>query len=147
MHKKTIPKIAIAVVLLLIGFIYIASLPAANIKITQTDMEQAAKTNGGLITRDLTISKGDTFTLNLFAAGYAGMRWSGNSDKVEVVRQDGAREFNDPFPFGGRNGEKWTFKAVNAGHATISMSYQSVGIFDTPPPIVNTLKIQVTVTD
>ena len=141
-RKKSLLKIAIAitVVLLLAGAFIIASLPAANVRVTEAEMEQAVKTNGGLIVREVTISKGDTFTINLFAAGYAGMRWTGNSDNIEIVRQDGA-------PTGGRDREKWTFKALGPGQAIISMSYNSVGVFETPRPTVNSLKIYVTVSE
>ncbi|XUX01020.1 MAG: protease inhibitor I42 family protein [Dehalogenimonas sp.] len=143
--KYKIIIILLTALAIIIAGIALFSMPAANIKVTQTDMDQAVTSNGGLITKELTISNGKTFTISLFSAVYAGMRWSGSSNNIDVVRQDGAAELTGGFPFGGRDGEKWTFKANNTGQATISMSYASVGVFDPPKPIVNTLKVIVTV--
>lgn len=139
--KKRFLIISASAILILLAGIFIASRPAAVIEITQ----QAAASNDGLIIRDVTISKGDTFTVKLYAAGSAGMRWSVGFTNPAVARQDGAREFTGEFFFGGRSGEEWTFKAVDAGTAVISMSYASVGVFDTPPPVINRLTINVTV--
>ncbi|ADJ26084.1 conserved hypothetical protein [Dehalogenimonas lykanthroporepellens BL-DC-9] len=145
MMKKRLLIISPLATLVIITGIFIASRPAAVIKVTQSDMEQAAASNGGLIIRDVTLSKGDTFTAKLYAAGQAGMRWSVSFTNPAVVRQDGARKFTGEFFFGGRSGEEWTFKAVDAGTAVISMSYASVGILDTPPPVINQLIVSINV--
>lgn len=93
MMKKRLLIISASAVLILLAGIFIASRPAAVIEITQSDMEQAAASNDGLIIRDVTVSKGDTFTVKLYAAGSAGMRWSVGFTNPAVARQDGAREF------------------------------------------------------
>jgi predicted secreted protein len=144
MKKRLLIFSVSAVAVLLVG-IFIASRPAAVIEVTQSDMEQAAESQNGLIVRDVIVSQGETFIVKLYAAGSAGMRWSVSFTNPAVAKQDGAREFTGGFIFGGRNGEEWTFKAVGVGTAVISMSYASVGVFDTPPPVINRLTINVTV--
>ena len=145
--KKRIALISTAAVLVIAAALFISSRPDAVIKITQADMEEATASNGGLITRDITVSKGDTIVVELYAAGNAGMRWSVTLSNPAVVKQDGAREFKGDgfFEFGGRHGEKWTFEALDSGSAVITMSYASVANLDPPPPIINRLIIQVTV--
>jgi predicted secreted protein len=127
--------------------IFISSLPAANVNVTQTDLDQAVKTNGGLITREVSVSKGDTFKITLYSHWSAGMKWSAGADDINIVRQDGTREFaNDgpPQSTGSPGREKWTFKALEKGETTIIMTYRSIAQLP-GLPIVNTLKLKVIV--
>ena len=146
--KKPLAAVA-AVILIAVAAIFIASLPAANINITQTDMDQAVTASGGVITREVTISEGDTFAVSLYAHWSSGMRWSASSGDFHIVKQDNGRDFTNSFPLpigvGGPGREKWTFKALEKGETTITMTYRSVAQLDPRPPVINTLELKVTV--
>jgi predicted secreted protein len=146
MNRKLL--IALAVAIVAIAFIYMSFLPAATIKISQTDIEHAERNSEGLLTREITLSEGDTFNVKLYSHWSSGMKWSTGSSDIEVIRQEGAREFSNSGPScstGSPGTETWTFKATGEGQASISMSYHSVANLDPPPPIRNTLKIKTTV--
>jgi len=144
MMKKAILTL-MTLVLLASSFACIDS--GFNVIVTQGDLEQAAATDG-VISRQIIINSGDTFTVTLFAYWTAGMRWSYGVDTLGVLRTDGLREriYDPPLPpmtVGGVGNEVWFFKALEEGVATITMTYGSVGL--TGPPIANTLILEVKV--
>ena len=144
--RKTLIAIAIALAIVA-SIIYIASLPAATIAITQDELDQAYDANGGVITRQIEVSSGDKFRVNLYAHWSSGMKWSVSYDRPGIVRQDGARELvYDSLPlFGSPSHEEWIFKALAEGEAAIILTYGSVANLPDAPRSVNTLIIKVKV--
>ncbi len=126
MKKSLIALIAIILVVTLIATT--SCLPTVvNIAITEDDMEQAYATNDGIISRQITVNSGDSFTVTLYAHFGAGLRWSAGVEDTSVVRSKEHRIISDdpPGTVGGPGTEVWTFKALNTGVVTITMTYSA----------------------
>lgn len=65
MKKPIIALIGISLVIVLTAII--SSLPAANVIVTEGDMEQATATNNGKVSRQVAVNSGDSFTVTLYA--------------------------------------------------------------------------------
>ena len=146
MRKLLIALIGVALALILVGII--TSTSAANVVVTEDDMDQAYVTNDGIISRQITINSGDSFKVTLYAHWSAGMKWSVSYTEPGIVRVDSAREFiNDgpPNSFGSPGREYWTFKALDTGVTTVIMTYSSVANLPNAPHNVNTLELVVAV--
>ena len=101
---------------------------ADNVVVTSEDMTQALEASNGIIQRQITIHSGDSFEVTLYAHWSAGMKWSVSYSEPGVVRADSAPEFiNDgpPGTVGSPGREYWTFKALDTGVVTITMTYSA----------------------
>ena len=151
MKKSKITLIGLLLIIVLITIM--SSLQAANpfatddgnVVVTEGDLDLAYWTNDGVLRGKVTVDSGDSFTVTLYAYLGAGMRWSAIVEDTSIVRSEGHELIYDkPWPYiGGPGKEAWTFKAVNAGVTTITMTYGSLGL--TGPPNANTLKLVVDV--
>ena len=91
MRKLLIALIGVLLVIMVVGTI--TSIPAANIVVTEGEMDQAYEINGGVIQRQITINSSDLFEVNLYAHWSAGKKWFVRYSKPGIVRQDDSREF------------------------------------------------------
>jgi inhibitor of cysteine peptidase len=118
------PKLAMicSITLLLVAGLFACAAPAAgNIQLSCDDFS----TNNN-ITKSINVAAGSTFTVTLCSNATTGYQWSEDakiSDKavVEQVKQ----EFVSPTSGleGAPGKQVWTFKALKAGTANISMDY------------------------
>jgi predicted secreted protein len=145
MMKKAILTL-MTLVLLASSFACIDS--GGNIVVTEDELDQAYATNNGVISRTITVNSGDTLTVTLYAHWSAGCKWSIGVYDRSILKLDGSREFINDGPSGsvGAPGrEIWTFKALEEGVATITMTYGSVADLPDAPRNVNTLELTVEV--
>lgn len=122
----------VAVILVIAVIVVISSPPLTNVVVTSDDMTQALETSNGIIQRQITIHSGDSFTITLYSYLGDGMRWSASVANTSVLKQDGPRELiydAPPIPVivFGPGKEIWTFKALDTGITTITMTYSPIG--------------------
>ncbi len=78
------------------------------------------------IARELEVKAGDTFTINLDSNATTGFQWTVQAKIAnESVLSQIAHDYVAPNgkALGQAGTEQWTFKAVNAGTTTVSLSY------------------------
>ena len=146
--NKTAVALIVGLLLIIAVAVLISSLPGDRITIIKEELDQASASGNGVITRQIEVNRGDSFEMSLYAHWSAGMKWSASFDGSGIVRQEGPREFtNDgpPLSTGSPGHEEWTFKAVAAGEATITLTYGSVAGLPDAPQSVNTLILVVEV--
>ncbi len=123
--------VALSAVILVIALIaVISSPPLTNVVVTSEDMRRALETNDGIIQRQITVNGGDSITITLYSYLGDGMRWSASVANTSVLKQDGPRELiydAPPIPVivFGPGKEIWTFKALDTGVVTITMTYSA----------------------
>lgn len=157
--KKSLLALS-ATMLIVVLFLATSCLPTAvniavtedgNVVVTEDDLERATEKYSGKLTGKITVNSGDPFTVTLYAHVGAGMSWSYEVDTLGVLRTDGVREFiydTPPSPDiigSGPGKEVWTFKALDEGTATITMTYSSFANPPDAPQYVNILELVVVV--
>ena len=130
--KKIKTIFVISVVIILTGLTACSSGPTRpSVEVSYEDFLEVQGTISRLVSKEIEVSAGSSFTVTLWSNATTGFNWSelatiGNQNIVEQIDHEYVAPYSDddtPTPPGTSGKEVWTFKALKKGTSDIHMEY------------------------